>query len=121
MPEHITENMNQDIAAFLADASDRYACTFTVVLINGKTIGKNTWAIVPTEKYIEFSNTGPLAFREIQWVVIHPVTEKKIGLRVPPKITDNTYAILGDLRENHLPYSLTEHNIKVAFLCDSQG
>ena len=106
---------NNEIARCLVKLSEIFKCSFSVTLINDLIIENNSWVIIPTDRYIEFSNTGPITFNQIKWVDIDPITLETIGKMISPKITDSSEQIINEITKSNLLYSFNDNKIRLAF------
>jgi hypothetical protein len=72
------------------------------------------WFIVPTAGYVESSAYGPVPSREVEWVEIDPIEQRRIGRLVPPLIIDHTPALLQQLTVHGIPAQVIEGRIRIA-------
>jgi hypothetical protein len=78
-----------------------------------ETPSKWGWFIVPVPGYVESSAYGPVPSREVEWVEIDPIEQRRIGRLVPPHIIDHTPALLQQLAVQGIPAQVVEGRIRI--------
>ena len=71
------------------------------------------WFIIPTTGYVESSAYGPVPSREVEWVEIDPIEQRRIGRLVPPHIIDHTPALLQQLAVHGISAQVVEGRIRI--------
>jgi hypothetical protein len=79
-----------------------------------ETPSKWGWFLVPVPGYAESSAYGPVPIREIEWVEINPIEQRRIGRLVPPHIIDHTPTLLQQLAVHGIPVQVVEGRIRIA-------
>ena len=72
----------------------------------------SSFLTIPVPGCIETA-CGPVAFQDIEWLLVNPIRTTHRGVRVPPLVEDLTSELTGHLNRAGATYTLDEDGVRI--------